>query len=297
MGDLDGLVDQIRKELNMRFTDPDDPGLFERRKRLRILFGRIHGGDAVALRDRLGDRPTGDELSGRFHGRLSTATRRELLAILTANATADGPTPSEPSTDTDRRRPGEEAPISPREPLPASASARFRDALRALDPKVRTSTDDRKSRYLCWFNLLGEAGDDRVIPWRRICPATSGATGAALIIGPCDMTAGMPVDQATLEASISAVGDVEAANEDLGFITHLRSEIVVMHELTSEDLLLDNLRIVHDDVIRAINKLRVWADSPIPLDGVSEAMPPAYVAIKDWIGTRQRDPNSIYSCL
>lgn len=296
MGDLDDLLDQIRNELNMRFTDPDDPGLFERRKRLRVLFGRVHGTDAVALRHRLGDRPTGDELSGRFHGRLSTATRRELLAILTANAATDGPTPSEPSADADDQRP-DPGPVSPREPLPASAAARFRVALEALDVKVRSSTDDRKSRYLCWFDKLRAAGDDRVIPWHRICPATSGATGAALIVGPCDMTAGMPVDQAALEASVSAVGDVETANEDLRFITHLRSQIVFMHELTSEDLLLDNLRVVHDDVIRAINNLRVWADSPIPLDGVSEAMPPAYVAIKDWIGTRQRDPASIYSCL
>jgi hypothetical protein len=53
---------------------------------------------------------------------------------------------------------------------------------------------------------------------------------------------------------------------------------------------LENLRALHDEVIKAIDKLDKWANSPT---GGSSAMPSAYVSIKDWIGTRQRDPKSV----
>ena len=74
----------------------------------------------------------------------------------------------------------------------------------------------------------------------------------------------------------------------LGIITYLRSNIVVSEEMTS--LPLENLRALHDEVIKAIDKLDKWANSPT---GGSSAMPSAYVSIKDWIGTRQRDPKSV----
>ena len=49
----------------------------------------------------------------------------------------------------------------------------------------------------------------------------------------------------------------------------------------------------HDMVVMAIDKLDKWANNPM---GGSSAMAKEYVSIKDWIGRRQRDPKSVYSC-
>jgi len=55
-----------------------------------------------------------------------------------------------------------------------------------------------------------------------------------------------------------------------------------------------NLQTVHEDVVKAIDRLGAWADTGI---GGSSSMPKAYVALKDWIAARQSDPKSVYSCL
>jgi hypothetical protein len=178
------------------------------------------------------------------------------------------------------------------QPLPPSEFHRFEQAVNDLEQKVAVTPDVRKRRHLCWLQKLKRPDvDDRVIGWSKICPKTSGAIGAARVVGPCDLTQGMPVDQAALERSIRSVGDVERANDSLHFVTHMRSAIVVAHEMTS--LPLENLRRSTDDVGRAIEKLHQWANAPM---GGSSAMPPAYRAIKDWIIRRQKDTRSVYSC-
>jgi subtilisin family serine protease len=278
------ILTRIRQELALPFKDPDDPGLAQRRRRLRALFGNVPRLRTKELHLRLGQRPTGDELSTLFHGRLARATRRELLKVLESRFPDKEPTPPP-------------APVSPRAPLPLEAEERFRGALTALKQKVVATTDTRAWRYRCWLSKLEAGADDRVIEWRRICPSTSGATGAAIIVGPCDITGGLPVDQTELEAAIRSVQDVEQANKRLNFITHMRSEILFTHEMTSENVHLENFRRFHDEVNRTINNLRVWANSPIPLDRPSAAMPRAHVAIKDWISDRQRDTASVYSCM
>ncbi len=141
---------------------------------------------------------------------------------------------------------------------------------------------------------LAAGADDRMIEWHRICPSTSGALGAALVVGPCDITAGRSVDQAELEAAIKTISDVEPANQRLKFITHMRSDILFTYELTSPDVHLENFRRFHDEVNAAVTKLDQWANSAL---GGSLMMQPAYVSIKNWIRARQRDPNSVYSCL
>ncbi len=75
-----------RDELGRRFSDPDDPGLHQRRVRLRELYAEAGPFCARRLRETLGDSDTGDALSALFHGRLAGATRRELLAALDARA-------------------------------------------------------------------------------------------------------------------------------------------------------------------------------------------------------------------
>jgi hypothetical protein len=193
-----------------------------------------------------------------------------------------------------KRVPPPRSVVVPWEPLPDDAKDRFNKALDALEHKVNASSDKRSWRYLCWIRALRAGADDRVIEWSKICPAKTGALGAAYIVGPCNLADGTPVDQILLEKSIKSVSDVEKANTGLFFITFMRSDILFDAELTSESLHLENFRRFHDQVVSAIDKLDKWANNPM---GGSSAMPPAYISIKDWIGTQQRNPNSIYSCL
>jgi len=177
-------------------------------------------------------------------------------------------------------------------PLPASEFQRFEKAVQDLEQKILASPDPRRRRFLCWIQKLKNPDvDDRIIGWSKICPKTSAAVGAAFVIGPCDITQGMPVDQAALERSIRSVDDVEPANQSLHFITHMRSAVVIAFEMTAAPL--ENLRQASDDASRAIDNLDKWANAPM---GGSSAMPPAYRAIKDWIRKRQKAPQSLYSC-
>jgi hypothetical protein len=276
------VIDTLRKELAMPFSDPDDPGLLARRNRLRTLFSNVPPSHAKTLFDRLGVKPTADELSKQFHYRLATATRQELLAIL---AKIPAPAASAPAAKPDPVF------VWGTRPLPASETGRFDAALRHLEGLVNNSSDDRKWRYQCWFEKLKAGGDDRVIEWSRICPATTGAIGAAYIVGGCDITWGKPVSQNDIYKNIKSIADVDANGAEIGIITHLRSDFVVSEEMTA--LPLENLRTTHDMVVMAIDKLGKWADNPM---GGSSAMPREYVSIKDWIGKRQRDPKSVYSC-
>ena len=57
----------LAKELALRFSDPDDPGLYERRKRLRALFRRVPVADG-ALHARLGERRPAMPSRSRFTG-------------------------------------------------------------------------------------------------------------------------------------------------------------------------------------------------------------------------------------
>lgn len=72
----------IQDLLKRKFTDPNDPGLHERRKELRNLFNSVPPFQARKLHDRLKLRRKDDELSRLFHDRLATPTRNEMLGIL-----------------------------------------------------------------------------------------------------------------------------------------------------------------------------------------------------------------------
>jgi hypothetical protein len=277
------IVETLRKELATPFTDPDDPGLLARRARLRTLFRGVPPAYAKTLFDRLGAKATDDELSKEFHYRLARATRHELLGILAAI-----PPPAPPAAPAPKPAP---VLVWGTNPLPASEAPRFDAALGTLEDLVNKSNDPRKWRYQCWFNKLKAGADDRVIEWGRICPAKYGATGAAYIVGPCDLMWGTPVSQDVIYKTIRNIADVEAKGADIDIITHLRSDFVVAVEMTA--LPFENLQTAHDMVVMAIDKLDKWANNPM---GGSSAMPKEYVAIKDWIGQRQRDPNSVYSC-
>jgi hypothetical protein len=277
-------VKTLQKELAIPFTSPDDPGLLARRARLRTLFSGVPPAYAKTLLVRLGAKPTGDDLSKEFHYRLATPTRQELLGILAAI-----PPPAAPTTPAPKPTPPL---VWGTKPLPSSESGRFDAALRHLESLVNPSSDPRKWRYQCWFDKLKTADvDDRVIEWGRICPAKTGAIGAAAIVGACDITWGTPVSQDDLFNNIKSIPDVDGKGDTIGIFTHLKSDFVVNEEMTA--LPLENLRSTHDMVVMAIDKLDKWANNPM---GGSSAMPKEYVSMKDWIGQRQSDAKSVYSC-
>jgi len=279
------VVAQLRKELATPFTDPNDPGLHQRRLRLRTLFASVPGSHAKELFDRLGVRPTNDALSKEFHYRLATATRQELLDILAkipAPAATTGPASAPP--------PPPKVAIWPTSPLPPSEQHRFDPAIQKLERDVNAGSDPRNWRYQCWFSRLKAAGaDDRVIEWPRICP--TGIPAPHLIIGECDITQGRPLKQADLYARIKTAADVPVAGVDIGMITHLKADIVMSHEMTSMQM--ENLRSTHDNVVAAVEKLEKWSDIGL---GGSSAMPTSYRAIKAWVRTQQDNPKSVYSC-
>ena len=282
---FEAALARIRAELMRQFTNPDDPGLLARRRRLRALFEEVSRGRARELHDRLGPRATSDSLSQLFHHRLATPTRVELLGILRRRfPQTDTPAPSTPTPVL----------VTPSMPLPTSERARFEAAVAALQSAIRSSSDPRAWRYQCWLAKLAAGADDRVVPWFRICPRTSGAIGAAFVVGPCDITAGQAVDQAELQSTIRSLADVEAANRRLQFMTHLRSQIVWTVELTSPQFHLENFRRLHDQVQLTLRNLDLWANSPL---GGSSAMPHAYRAIMAWIRGQQTNPQSVYSCM
>jgi hypothetical protein len=279
------IVKELEKELAIPFTDPDDPKLLERRARLRGLFAKVPGSHAKVLFDRLGVKATSDGLSKTFHYKLATATRRELLEILTKIP----PPPPPPPAPAPKPTP---VLVWPTSPLPPSESPRFDAALRKLEERVKASTDARKQRYQCWIEKLKKSdADDRVVEWPRICPAKTGALGAAYAVGPCDISKGFPVSQDVIYKAIRSIPDVDAKGADIGIITHLKADIVVAEEMTSMQM--ENLRMTHDNVVEAIDKLDKWANNPA---GGSSMMAKEYVSIKDWIGQRQRDSKSVYSC-
>ncbi|MBT2234279.1 hypothetical protein [Nonomuraea sp. NEAU-A123] len=283
--DFEEILARIRQELALRFTNPNDPGLLQRRQRLRVLFTRVPQSHVRQLHSRLGVQRTGDELSGLFHGRLASATRHELLRILQDRLLAgqDSSAPQGQATQPET--------WGPRDPLPAIAQQRFDSALMALEQKVAATSDPRAWRYRCWLGKLRAGADDRVIQWHRICPTTTGAQGAAFMI---DCSPGPPVNQAELQAAISSLQDVEQAGRKLRFITHMRSQILFFHEMAGENVHMDAFRVFHDEVWLAERNLNLWANSPT---GGSSGMPRAYRSIMAWIRQKQDDPRSIYSCL
>jgi hypothetical protein len=179
--------------------------------------------------------------------------------------------------------------VLPTQPLPRDQEDRYQQALEALELKVNASLDLRSKRYRCWFTKLKAGGDDRVVRWYRIYPTIH----PPMIVGPRDITHGTPVGQDVIEAKVKSVADVDEAGRSLGFIVHMRSQILSTWESTSESQHLKNFHRLNDDMSLAIEKLDIWSNNGL---GGSSAMPPAYRAIKDWMAMRQRDSKSVYSC-
>jgi hypothetical protein len=79
-GKLERLRNAIDCELQLRFVSLEDPRLLERRQRLVKLFGAVPVSQAEKFRSELVLKSS--SLSKRFHFRLATATRNQMLGIL-----------------------------------------------------------------------------------------------------------------------------------------------------------------------------------------------------------------------
>jgi hypothetical protein len=74
---------KVTRLLRQHFAGPNDPNLANRRQQLRDTFDSVpDAATAKALHGRLSVRNDGDTLSKEFHDRIATATRDELLQIL-----------------------------------------------------------------------------------------------------------------------------------------------------------------------------------------------------------------------
>ena len=74
------IIQAIKCELEIPFTNPNDPGLHQRRIRLKNFLKGINPKHVEILFKRLQNKD--DRLTGLFHSKLHRATRQELLAVL-----------------------------------------------------------------------------------------------------------------------------------------------------------------------------------------------------------------------
>src|ERR1700732_307577 len=80
---LEKFESEVTRLLRQHFAGPNDPNLANRRRQLRDTFDSVtDAATAKALYGRLSVRNDGDTLSKEFHDRIATATRDELLQIL-----------------------------------------------------------------------------------------------------------------------------------------------------------------------------------------------------------------------
>jgi|GraSoiStandDraft_51_1057287.scaffolds.fasta_scaffold368863_1 hypothetical protein len=73
-------VAEVKKQLERNFRADDEPGILDRRRRLRAAFNSVPKLFAPSLQTRLTDK--NDELGRLFHYKLATPTRNEMLNIL-----------------------------------------------------------------------------------------------------------------------------------------------------------------------------------------------------------------------
>lgn len=73
---------EIIRLLKLPFTNPDDPALLDRKKKLVLLFYSYPLADTPKLLERLKSRKNPDNLTKLFLGKISTPTRTTLLGIL-----------------------------------------------------------------------------------------------------------------------------------------------------------------------------------------------------------------------
>lgn len=279
------IIEKFDKELSLKFSDPNDPGLYDRRQRLKKLFEQLSNRGAAKLYGQLGYLPNDDALSKKFHRTLATPTRIELMLILSKKVhSISPPSNKKPKWNYDFAA-----------PLPKSESGRLNNALDDLKKKLDASSNATAAdkRVLnCWISKLRDPNfDDRIIEWQNICPNETGALGAAMVVGPCPFGNRTGPPQSLIESTIKNANDVEKLGGKIRIFTYMRSNVLVDADFNVDPLqgFSGNISMMKT----ATKKLHQWGNSAV---GGSEMMPIAYRAIKDWKMSKQHENSSLYTC-
>jgi hypothetical protein len=177
-------------------------------------------------------------------------------------------------------------PLDSSQPLPAQLQPQVNELLGYFDAEILPSNPQEQKLKACWLETLRAAdGDDRIIPWTRICPH-SGASGVI-----CEVTS---AGETKLAELIRSEADVPGASDKLErkFIVHLKSDLIVKRshlppEKNSEP----------DYAIYVAHLAAMREDALLAIRNLPSAEGPAYQAIRKWIDARKSDPKSFYRCL
>lgn len=146
----EGIVIKINEQLNRRFSNPDDPGLYERRNELRRLFTTVPAANAKTLHDRLQSKT--DTLSNLFWYKLSGATCNEMIAILRSKfmgTIPSSPVPAPPVA------PAPPPPPTQVQPTPVSGIQRYR----AILPYIQKYKDSVPLNLIMGWVKVESGGD------------------------------------------------------------------------------------------------------------------------------------------
>jgi hypothetical protein len=179
-----------------------------------------------------------------------------------------------------------EPPLDSSQPLPADLQPQVNEVIAILDKQLLPSNPQEEKLKACWFETLrAPDGDDRIIPWTRICPH-EGVSGAI-----CRATS---PGEAKLGELIHGADDVPKANAavDPKFIVHLKSDLMVKrtHQLPVKNRQeIDGVYLAHLAALRE--------DALMAMRNLASAQGSAYAAIRDWIEARKKEPKTFYRCL
>jgi len=175
----------------------------------------------------------------------------------------------------------------------ADRAAAYTTAIAGLDGRLDRATrpNDIGIELNCWVHKLKTEAqvDDRVIEWTRICPRLP--TGPAQPSSVCEDFA---VNEEQLYGLARTADEVDAANNQLHFIAHVKAEVL---ELQTSFPGNDRDQFVVDALVRLLRDVK---KAQRELDAMAQSserggIPRHYRAIREWIARRAADPKSLYA--
>jgi hypothetical protein len=182
--------------------------------------------------------------------------------------------------------PPAQTPLDSSQPLPAQLQPQVNEMLRYFETRVLPTNAQEEKLKACWLDTLRAAdGDDRIIPWTRICPH-AGVNGVI-----CQATS---AGETRLGELIRSEADVPRASDSLDrkFIVHLKSDLIVKRTHLPPEKNSDP-----DYAIYVAHLAALREDALLAIKNLPSAEGPAYQAIRKWIDARKSDPKSFYRCL
>ena len=166
LADYQRILEDIRAQLQRKFSRPDDPQLYWRRRKLHELFDSVPFPFVKELLSRLEN--SADPLGLLLISRVAPVTRREMLGVLHTKLTL---TPPEP----DLRRDVMNL-LTRGAPLPVALEPEFQKAADRIDLMLQqslfdgTRDADQVLMLLCMIQTLRQPNaNDTVILWGKRC--------------------------------------------------------------------------------------------------------------------------------